>query len=208
MRRCVPLLMLSALVVGSLPAGAEPIGCLGAPFTLRPVMVSAVGNSAFADNGGCLSNAMFDDLSSYLGTDATVGPGTLKLTFASPFTDQPGDEFAVRTGAFGPQGGPALLQFLLNGALQYSTVATLVPNSVLTFGLNAFGAANEVWITNLAPDPPGVDDLATISFIAAAAVPAVAPTPEPGTLLLLGSGVAALLGRRARRRQQVDRVIE
>ena len=95
-------------------------------------------------------------------------------------------------------------QFLLNGALQYSTVAALVPNSVLTFGLNAFGSANEVWITNLAADPPGVNDLATISFIAAAAAPAVAPTPEPGTLLLLGSGLAAVL----RRQRSADRTID
>ena len=101
----------------------------------------------------------------FLGTEATVGAGTLKLDFP-------------------------------HGALQYSRVATLAPDQLFTFSLGLFASANQVWITNIAPDPPGVNNLATITLIDAAALPGDAPVPEPATLILIGSGLAAAFARR------------
>lgn len=197
MRKCVPLLILFVAIVGPRHASADPVGCsIGPPFTQAPVLATAVGNSAQAHTG-CFTTWAGSDMAVFLGTDAFVGPGTLKLDFAETFTDGPGDEFALRTGTFwGPEGGPALLQFLLNGVLQYSRVTTLAPDGLFTFSLGPFASANQVWITNIAPDPPGVNNLTTITLIDAAAVAGDAPVPEPGTLLLLGSGLAAAFARR------------
>lgn len=73
-------------------------------------------------------------------------------------------------------------------------LAALAPNQLFTFDLPPSALVDKVWVTNVSPDPPGVNDNAAISFLHAACSneAAAATVPEPTSLLLFGTGAAAL----------------
>lgn len=138
---------------------------LPAPFDNEPFDTDGTGNSAsnlfgfFRQDGGPQQFRYF------LGTNLI--PGSLIMDFAVPFTDGPGNDFAILTNsqAWGPLADQALFEFFLDGNLQASFVASLAPDQLFQFDLPGTGVvANRVVVTNITPDPPGIDNLATMTF--------------------------------------------
>lgn len=106
----------------------------------------------------------------FIGTDVT--PGSLIMNFAVPFTDGPGDDFAILTNSqsWGPLADNALFEFLLDGNLRASFIAELAADKLFRFELPGSGlVVNRVVVTNITPDPPGTNNLATMTFDAAGA---------------------------------------
>jgi PEP-CTERM motif-containing protein len=127
-----------------------------------------------------------------VGTNFT--PGTLTMDFAAPFSDGPGDAFAILTGSFwGPLASAARFEFLFDGLLQTAFTAALGPSQLFRFDLPGI-VANRVRVTNISPDPAGVEDLAGMSFVGAGVTSQASATPEPGTLLLMGTALLGPIG--------------
>jgi hypothetical protein len=123
---------------------------LPAPFDTEPFDTEAVGNSAanlfgfFRQDGGPQQFRYF------LGTNLT--PGSLIMEFAVPFTDGPGNDFAILTSSqsWGPLADQALFEFFLGGNLQASFTASLGPNQLFQFDLPGTGVvADRVVVTNI-----------------------------------------------------------
>ncbi|MFC1996053.1 choice-of-anchor Q domain-containing protein [Chloroflexota bacterium] len=89
------------------------------------------------------------------------------MDFAVPFTDGPGSDFAILTNsqAWGALADTALFEFFLDGTLQDSFTASLYPDELFQFDLSGSGlVADRIVVTNITPDPPGTNDLATMTF--------------------------------------------
>lgn len=135
------------------------------PFDTEPFDTHAVGNAGanllgfFRQDGGPQQFRYF------LGTNIT--PGSLTMDFAVPFTDGPGNDFAILTSSqsWGPLADRALFEFFLGGNLQASFIASLTPGQLFQFDLPGSGlVADRVVVTNITPAPPGINDLATMTF--------------------------------------------
>ncbi len=138
---------------------------LPAPFDTEPFDTEATGNSAANLFGFFRQDGGPEQFRYFLGTNFT--PGSLIMDFAVPFTDGPGNDFAILTNsqAWGPLADTALFEFFLNGDLQASFVASLTPDQLFEFDLPGSGVvADRVVVTNITPDPPGIDNLATMTF--------------------------------------------
>lgn len=164
------------------------------PFLTRPFDIDPLGNSAMNSLGSFRQDGGPPQFRVFLGTDLI--PGSLTMYFALPFTDGPGNDFAILTSsqAWGPLAGAALFEFYLGDDLQASFTAQLAPDQLFLFELPGTGlVVNRVVVTNIAPDPPGINNLAAMAFDDAGAA---YPIPEPSPLVLLSSGLAGLLGNR------------
>lgn len=135
------------------------------PFDTEPIDTELAGNSAanlfgfFRQDGGPQQFRYF------IGTNIT--PGGLTMDFAVPFTDGPGDDFAILTNSqtWGELADQALFEFFLGGNLQGSFIATLAPDQLIQFDLPGEGlVADRVVVTNITPDPPEIDNSATMTF--------------------------------------------
>ncbi len=139
------------------------------PFDTPPFTTDTLGNSASRDSGGFLPRPSqgYTQLIVWLGTNRT--PGSLILDFAVPFTDGPGDDFAIRTSSeWGELADTARFDFYLAGALVGSSTAQLKPAVIQAFDLPGVGiVADRIVITNTTPDPPGINSLADMAFVAA-----------------------------------------
>jgi hypothetical protein len=140
---------------------------LDPPFNIEPFDTDLSGNAAGNLEGSFRVDGGPQQFRYFLGTEPSVGPGRLILDFAVPFTDGPGDDFAILTNsqAWGPLAESALFEFLLNGSLVTSFAASLTPDQLFQFDLPGNDVvANRVIVTNITPDPPGFNDLATMTF--------------------------------------------
>lgn len=168
-------------------------GCITTPpFNTKPIDFDGFGNSAqnlegcFRDNGGPQERRVF------LGTNFV--PGRLTLIFAVPFTDGPGDDFALLTASqsWGPLASTALIEFLLGGATQATFDSVLAPSQLFTFELPGTDViADSVRITNTSPDPPGIDNLAGMTFDDAAVAHVIS---TPASIVLVSLGLAVVFG--------------
>ena len=138
---------------------------LPSPFDTEPFDTDAAGNSAANLFGFFRRDGGPEQFRYFIGTN--FAPGSLIMDFAVPFTDGPGNDFAILTNsqAWGPLADQALFEFYLGGNLQASFVASLAPDQLFQFDLPGTGlVADRVVVTNITPDPPGIDDLATMTF--------------------------------------------
>lgn len=138
---------------------------LPSPFDTEPFDTETTGNAAanlfgfFRQDGGPQLFRYF------IGTNLT--PGSLIMDFAVPFTDGPGNDFAILTNSqsWGPFADKALFEFFFGGNLQGSFITSLAPDQLFQFDLPGSGlVVDRVVVTNITPDPPGIDDLATMTF--------------------------------------------
>jgi hypothetical protein len=141
-------------------------GCsLPPPFNTEPFNTDAKGNAA-ANLFGCFrQNGGPKQFRYFLGTNDV--PGSLILDFARPFTDGPGNDFAILTNSqsWGPLADMARFDFYLGGNLQASFMASLAPDRLFEFELPGSGlVVDRVVITNITPDPPGIEGLAGMTF--------------------------------------------
>jgi hypothetical protein len=138
---------------------------LDPPFDTEPFDTDALGNAAANLQGFFRKDGGPQQFRYFIGTN--LQPGRLILDFAVPFTDGPGNDFAILTNSqsWGPLADLALFEFYLNGTLATSFVASLTPDQLFAFDLPGSGVvANRVVVTNVTPDPPGIDDFATMTF--------------------------------------------
>jgi hypothetical protein len=128
------------------------------------------------------------------------GPGRLTMWFAHAFIDGPGPDFAILTSgtSWGPLADEALFEFFLGTSRRASLVVHLAPDRLFELELpGADVVADRVRVTNITPDPPGANDLATMTFDIAGVTTSV---PEPASMTLCALGLALLgLGYRPRR---------
>ena len=161
------------------------------PYDTEPFDADIVGNSAGNLLGSFRKDGGPGQFRYFIGTDITAG--SLIMDFDIPFRDGPGNDFAILTNsqAWGPLADTALFQFFLDGSLQAAFPAALAPDLLFQFDIPGDGlvVADRIVVTNVTPDPPGINDLATMTFDNAGVAH---PIPEPSTFLLLGSGFAGL----------------
>ena len=178
-------------------------GALAPPFDTEPFNTDTTGNAGSNFEGSFRRLGGPPQFRYFLGTEPLpAGPGRLILTF-SLFTDGPGNDFAILTNgqSWGPLADKALFEFFLGDTLQTSFAAALAPDRLFEFELPGDDVvANRVVVTNITPDPPGVNNLAGMTFDAAGVSH---PVTEPSTFLLLLIGLGSLLamGREAPRSQ-------
>jgi hypothetical protein len=138
---------------------------LPAPFDTEPFDTETTGNSAANLFGFFRQDGGPEQFRYFLGTNIT--PGSLTMDFAVPFTDGPGNDFAILTNSqsWGPLADTALFEFFFHGNLQASFVASLSPDQLFQFELPGTGlVVDRVVVTNITPDPPGFEDLAGMTF--------------------------------------------
>ena len=165
---------------------------LAYPYDNAPFTSGGGGNSAGRNSGGYLNRpeSNYYSLISWIGTNNI--PGYLQLDFEIPFTDGQGNDFAILTSSesWGYLADIAQFSFYLDGSLQGSFDAHLIADNLHEFDLPGDNiVANRIVITNITPDPPGINDNATMAFIDAGVAYTV---PEPATLVMLGFGVLML----------------
>lgn len=175
-------------------------GAFGAPllqpFDTEPFDTDSLGNSATNLLGSFRKDGGPAQLRYFLGTN--FPPGSLIMDFAVPFTDGPGDDFAILTNSqsWGSLADTAMFEFFLSGTLQGSFTASLAPDQLFRFDLPGTGlVADRIVLTNITPDPPGINDLATMTFDDAGIAHQV-PEPSAALLLLLVLGIAVFAKRR------------
>lgn len=99
----------------------------------------------------------------FLGTDGTAG--RLEMRFADQCK---GGEtaFVIKTAAegWGPLAGAVLIEFFTGTKLRDSIDATLLADRENSFSLKPGVHFDRVLVTNTAPDPPGVNDDATVTL--------------------------------------------
>lgn len=175
-------------------AGSAMATPLAAPFDTPPANADSTGASSNNDQGMFFKAGTGPNRRFFLGTsdNVNIGNGKLILDFAEPFEDGDGDDFALLAGpGWGELADTALIEFFLGGALQGSIPASLSEGQLFTFEMPGVGTqADRVVISNTTPDPAGVNDLATMVFDNAGAV------PEPTSLALLGVGGLLVTRRR------------
>lgn len=161
LRFCIAVVMFLQLSVGGTAFG----GSLPPPFDTAPFDTNAVGNAAANLLGSFQKDGSAEQFRYFLGTNNT--PGSLIMDFTVPFTDGSGNDFAILTHsqAWGPLADTALFEFFLDGNLQTSFIASLTPDQLFEFDLPGNGlVADRVVVTNITPDPDGINDLATMTF--------------------------------------------
>jgi hypothetical protein len=164
-------ILCSLLVMASVSVGAARADTLGPPFDTPPFIADLVGNSAFSEGQGFFRGPESTDLAVSIGTNESAG--SLILDFDTPFADGDGDDFAILTSSpsWGPLADQAVFQFFLGEKLQGSFVARLAPDRLFTFDLPGEAMiADRIVVTNVTPDPPGINDDATMTFIDAGVV--------------------------------------
>lgn len=174
-------------------------GPLPPPFDTEPFHTKAFGNSAANLLGFFRKDGGPRQFRYSLGTDIIAG--SLLMDFATPFIDGPGNDFAILTNSqsWGPLADMALFEFFLGGTLRASFTAPLAPDQLFQFDLPGSSlVVDRIVVTNITPDPPGINNLATMTFDDAGVTYVV---PEPSTITLFGFGTLGLLGC-ARRRQK------
>lgn len=188
----------TTLIIG-LMSGAAVATPLPSPYLITPVDTDGFGASARNDLGSFRDRGDPEQYRFFIGTD--VRPGGFTMDFSSPFTDGAGADFAILTNSqsWGALAGSALFEFILNGVVQTSFIAQLAPDLLFEFDLPGTGVvANRIRVTNISQDPPGINNLAVMTFDNAGVVYAN-PVPEASTLAMLSIGLACIaLYRRPR----------
>jgi hypothetical protein len=187
-------------------AGATRADPLPAPFDTPPFDTDLLGASARAPRGFFQEDGGQQQWRLFIGTEPSLQSpfGLFIMDFAVRFTDGPGDDFAILTSAdsWGPLASLARFDFFLEGILQTSFTAALSPDQIFQFELPGTGViANRVVLANVTPDPPGINNLATMTFDNAGVAHVVA---EPSTIFLLALAGVGLLT--CMRRRWVQRV--
>jgi hypothetical protein len=155
---CLALLLISIPVFGHSAATTVDDLTLPPPFTIEPFDTELAGNSAGNLLGSFRQDGGPEQFEYFIGTNIT--PGSVTMDFAIPFTDGPGNDFALLTGfQFGPLADMAQFDFYFGGNLRASFTAPLAPNQVFEFELPGDGlVVDRVVVTNVTPDLPGFDD--------------------------------------------------
>ena len=92
------------------------------------------------------------------------------------------------------QADEARFELFLAGDLQGAFTAALTEDELLQFDLPGEGlVADRVVVTNITPDPPGVNDLATMTFDDAGVAYVVAPPAVPSTSVRGAAVLVAIL---------------
>jgi hypothetical protein len=190
------LTLLLSMVVGGVIAAPLP-----PPFDTEPFHTNGQGNSAANLFGSFRQDDGPGQLRWFIGTNIT--PGGLIMDFPR-FTDGPGKDFAILTNSqsWGPLADRAQFEFFLDNKLQASLTASLAPDRLFQFELPGSGLVGDrIVVKNITLDPPGINDLATMTFDNAGIAHAV---PIPSTLPLFILGALALFGVVQRRRKQEE----
>lgn len=193
---CIGVVMILLLGMAGGAFGAP----LPPPFDTEPFDTHALGGSAANLLGSFRQHGGPEQFRYFLGTDVTAG--SLIMDFAVPFTDGPGNDFAILTNSqnWGPLADAARFEFFLGGNPQASFTASLAPDQLFQFDLPGSSlVADRIVVTNITPDPPGINNLATMTFDNAGVAYVV---PEPSTITLFSLGTLGLLGSVWRRRRK------
>ena len=195
----------SAVMIVLLSGVGRALGApLQPPFDTQPFNTDGLGNSAANLQGAFRKNGGPEQFRYFIGTNITAG--SLILDFSMPFTDGPGNDFAILTNSqsWGPLADTALFEFFLGGNFQASFTASLVPDQLLQFDLPGSGiVADRIVLTNTTPDPAGINDLATMTFDNAGVAYGVTQqaVPEPNPLNILGIIAMVSIGTAVKRKQ-------
>lgn len=151
-------------------------------FDTQPIDTDVLGNAGVNELGQFQKNNGPKVFRYFLGTNGE--PGALILDFQRPFEDGAGTDFAIVTNSesWGPLAIRALFQFFLGGDYQGAIIARLRPDEVFRFELPRAGIiANRVIVTNLSPDPPSINDDATMTFDDAGVSHTISENPKGTT---------------------------
>jgi hypothetical protein len=150
-----------------------------------------------------LDSPLSGQLRYFIGSDTNEGGtsgGSLIMKFPVLFTDGPGPDFAIITNSqsWGPLADTALFKFFQGSTLMGSYTASLAPDRLFLFDLPGTGIlADRIVLTNTTPDPPGTNNLATMTFdnagvrYATDQVSHSVPEPSIHTLLAIGFAILA-----------------